>query len=50
MNRVKGNYIKLLLALVVAIAPVLVLDYQPSGAQSSPSSTPAVNQTSNAFN
>jgi hypothetical protein len=50
MNRVKGNYIKLLLALVVAIAPILVLDYQPSGAQSSPSSTPAVSQTSNAFN
>ncbi|WP_219884524.1 hypothetical protein [Merismopedia glauca] len=50
MNIVKGNYIKVLLALLVAIAPVLVLDYRPSGAQSSPSSTPAVNQTNNAFN
>jgi hypothetical protein len=50
MNRVKRNYLKVLLALLVAIAPVLLLDDRPSVAQSSPSGTPALNQTSNAFN
>jgi hypothetical protein len=46
MNRVKGNYIKVLLALLVAIAPISLLTYHSSQVKADPQS-PSSNQANN---